>query len=176
MSQPASPTRGEQEGGLCLRRRKTQVRRHGDDRAGADADTVDGGNDRLAATDHRLDQIAGHAGEGEQVLHVHLHQRTDDVMDIAARAEIAAIGGEDDDIDIAGVDQSAEHVAQFGITVEGQRILAIGPVKTDSGDAVLHVPKEVLRLEAGEFGHDSSLRIRLRMPVSVSMSSSERLA
>jgi hypothetical protein len=45
-------------------RRKTQIRGHGDDRARANADTVHGGDDRLAAADHRLDQIAGHAGEG----------------------------------------------------------------------------------------------------------------
>ena len=40
---------GEEEGGLRLGRAEAEVGGHGDDGAGADADAVDGGDDRLAA-------------------------------------------------------------------------------------------------------------------------------
>ena len=65
------PDAGEQERGLGFRRGEADVGGHGDDGAGADRDAVDGRDDRLAAIEHRLDEIAGHAGEGEQLLHVH---------------------------------------------------------------------------------------------------------
>ena len=60
---------GEQEGGLRLRRRDPDVRGHRQDRAGAGADAVERRDDRLRAGAHRLDQVAGHPGEGEQARH-----------------------------------------------------------------------------------------------------------
>ncbi len=119
------PDAVEQERGLRLRRGDAQIGRHGDDRAGADRHAVDRGNDRLAAMEHRLDQIAGHARERQQLLHVHGDQRADDLVHIAAGAEIAAVGQEHDGVDIVGVGQGAEGVAQLGIGLEGQRILAL---------------------------------------------------
>ena len=44
----------EQKGHLAPRRANPQIRRHGDDRAGAGADAVDGRNDRLRAGTHLL--------------------------------------------------------------------------------------------------------------------------
>ena len=84
----------EQERGLRFRRRIANVGRHGDDRAGADADAVDGGDDRLRAMAHGFDQIAGHAREVEQFRHAHFGERGDDVVHVAAGAEIAAGAGE----------------------------------------------------------------------------------
>ena len=94
---------GEEEGGLRLGRAEAEVGGHGDDGAGADADAVDGGDDRLAAGEHRLDEVAGHPGEGEQALHVAADQRADDVVHVAAGAEVAAVRAEDDDVDVVGV-------------------------------------------------------------------------
>ena len=62
---------GEQERRRRLRCGEAHVRCHGDDRSGADAHAVDGRDDRLAAPDHRLHQVAGHARERQQLLHVH---------------------------------------------------------------------------------------------------------
>ena len=61
------PDAGEQEGRLRLGRGEAQVGGHGDDRAGAGAHAVDRRDDRLAAADHRLHQVAGHAREGQQL-------------------------------------------------------------------------------------------------------------
>ena len=95
----------EQEGRLGRRRREPDVGGHGDDRARPHRHAVDGRDDRLAAVQHRLDEIARHAREGEQLLHVHGDQRADDVVHIAARAEIAAIGQEHDRMHVVLVDQ-----------------------------------------------------------------------
>ena len=58
------------------------------------------GDDRLRAGAHRLDQVAGHAREGEQARHVHLGQRADDLVHVAARAEIAAGAGDHHGLDV----------------------------------------------------------------------------
>ena len=81
-------------------RGEAQVAGHGEDRAGAGAHPVDRGDDRLRAGAHRPDQVAGHAGEGEQFGHRHLGQRADDLVDVAARAEIAARAGDHDRADL----------------------------------------------------------------------------
>jgi tRNA(Ile2) C34 agmatinyltransferase TiaS len=53
----------EEERGLGARGADAQVARHRQDRAGAGADAVDRGDDRLRADAHRLDEVAGHARE-----------------------------------------------------------------------------------------------------------------
>ena len=64
-------------------------------------------NDRLRTGAHLLDQLAGHAREGEQARHVvlalHLDQRTDDLVHVAAGAEIAAGAGDHDVLDAVGI-------------------------------------------------------------------------
>jgi len=92
-----------------------QVRCHGDAGAGAGADAVDGGDHRLAAGAHGLDQIAGHAGEFQKLRHLHLGQRADDFMHITTRAKITAGAGDDHRINILGVVELAEGVAQLGV-------------------------------------------------------------
>ena len=84
MSQPARPTRAKRNAVFAAGVREAQVREQRDHGAGADAHAVDGGDDRLRTGAHRLDEIAGHAREGEQPLHVARQQRADDVVHVAA--------------------------------------------------------------------------------------------
>ena len=98
----------EEKRGLGLRRAEAQIGEERDHRAGADADAVDGGDDRLRTGAHRLDEIAGHAREGEQPLHVARQQRADDVVHVAARREVAAVRRDDDRLDVVGGGERAE--------------------------------------------------------------------
>jgi hypothetical protein len=56
---------GEQEGGFRARGAQAQVGAQRQQGAGAGADAIDGGDDRLRAGAHGLDDVPGHAGEGE---------------------------------------------------------------------------------------------------------------
>jgi MFS family permease len=140
----------EQKRGLGPRRADAHVGRHGEDRAGAGADAVHRGDDRLRTGAHRLDQIAGHAREGEKAIGVavllHLDQRADDFMHVAAGAEIAAGACEDDGLDGFVVDQLAKEIAQLAVGVEGERIFSLRPVQRDDADLALNVPLEMLGL------------------------------
>jgi hypothetical protein len=150
------PDAGEQKGGARFRRGEADVGGHGDDRAGADADPVDRGDDRLAAADHRLDEIAGEPGEGEQALGIHRDERADDVVDIAAGREVSAVRAEHDGLDIFGLGEGAEGIAKLTVAVEGERVLAVRPVQGDERDGAVHVPAEMLGLEAGHGGHGAA--------------------
>jgi hypothetical protein len=144
---------GEQEGRLGGRRAETDVGGHGKDRACARAHAVDRRDDRLRAVAHRLDEIARHPGEGEQAGHVHPGQRADDLVHVAARAEVAPRTGDHHRLDVGRVDEVAEHVAQLGIGLEGQRILPLGPVQRHRGDLVGESEGEMLRREAAGIKH-----------------------
>jgi hypothetical protein len=126
--------------------------------APAPAHAIDGGDDRLW-TPHRLHQVMI-MRVNEQARHLHLDQRTDDLVHVAARAEIAAGPGDHDRLDGVGVDQVAERVAQLGVGFEGQRVLSFRPVQRDSGDAVGEFPQEVRRRE-GRWVHRSALLRRV---------------
>ena len=102
----------------------------------------------LPQCEHRLHQIAGHAREGEQALHVHRDQRADDVVHVAAGAEVAAVRAEDDRLHVVGVGQRAEGVAQLCVALEGQRVLPLRPVERDHRDGALHAERKCARLEA----------------------------
>ena len=67
----------------------------------------------------------------------HARQRLDDLEHVAARGEIAAGAGQHDRANVGGVDEIAEQVAQFRVAVEGQRVLALGPVEPDGRDAAI---------------------------------------
>ena len=92
-------------------------------------------DDRLRTGAHLLDQLTRHAREGEQARHVvlalHLDQRTDDLVHVAAGAEIAAGADDHDVLDTVGILQVAERVAQLGIGFQRQRILPFRPVQGD---------------------------------------------
>ena len=68
-----------------------QVGGHCDDCPCAYAYAIDCGDNGLAAVHDGFDQIAGHAGEGQKLFHGHFGQGADDVVHIAARAEVASV-------------------------------------------------------------------------------------
>ena len=136
----------EEKRGLRLGRGDPQVGEERDHRAGADADTVDGSDDRLRTGAHGFDEIAGHTGKGQQPLHVAGEQRTDDVVNVAAGGEIAAVRGNDDRFDHVIRGQAPEQVAELGIRVERQRVLSLRPRERDHANAAVDPPVEVRRL------------------------------
>ncbi len=74
------------------------------------------------------------------------HQRADDFVHIAARAEVAAGAGDHDGLHVVGPFELVKQVAQFGVAVEGERVLALRAVQRDGADLVFHFPEEVGRL------------------------------
>ena len=94
---------GEEEGGLRVGCAETEVGGERDHGACTDAHPIHRCDHRLRAGADRLHQIAGHAGKGEQAFHVPLEQRPDDVVDVPAGAEIAAIGRDDHGFDVVSV-------------------------------------------------------------------------
>ena len=140
---------GEQEGGPGGGGAVAQIagqRHHG---AGAGADAVDGADDGLRTAAHGLDQIARHAGELQQLGHAHLRQRADDVVHVAAGAEVATLARQHHHLHVGGVAQAVEQVAQLGVAVEGERVLAFRAVERDGGHAGgVAGPAEMLRLVA----------------------------
>ena len=151
MSQPARPTRLKRNAVLLRAVPTRRSRRHRQDRAGAGADAVDRGDDRLRADAHRLDQVAGHAREHQQLGRLQPHQRADDLVHVAARAEVVAGAGEDDDLDVVGVAAARSNRSRssaYESKVSG--FLRSGRLSVIAGDAVVRRPGEVLRAVAGE--------------------------
>src|SRR5262249_40120427 len=89
-----------------------------------------------------LHQVAGHAGELEEPRRHHLRQRADDLVHVAARAEIPACAGDDDGFYFLW--RAAEEVAQFRIRLGRERLLALGPVERDDANLPIAFPQEVL--------------------------------
>src|SRR6478672_9977603 len=92
------PDASEQESSLAAGLPEPDVAGHRKDGAGAGANTLDRGDDRLRAASHRPDQVTRHSSEPQQSFAIHFGQRADDLMDIAARAKIAARAANDDDL------------------------------------------------------------------------------
>ena len=141
---------GEQERDFRRRRPQAQVGGHRDDRAGAGANAVDRRDHRLRAMAHRLHQIAGHVGEIHQLRHLHLRQRPDDLVHVAAGAEIAAGAGDDHHLDVGCILQRAEQVAQLRIGLEGQGVFAFRAVERDGPDWSAGVETEMPGPVVGE--------------------------
>ena len=89
MSAPQRPTFGKMKPKRALGARDAHVARERDDRAGADRDAVDRGDDRATHPADVPDERAGHAGELEEALHVPREELGDDRLAIAAGAEAA---------------------------------------------------------------------------------------
>ena len=157
----------EQKRGLGARRAEAQVGSHGEDRAGAGANAIHRRDDGLRAGAHGLHQVAGHAREVQQARGVHAGQRADDLVYVAAGAEIAAGAGDDDGADVVRVAKRAEQVAQLGVGVEGQRVLALRPVQRDGADAALAAATESAR--RGSRPARAVARQRMRFAVQVLM-------
>ena len=128
-----------------------QVGRHRQDRAGAGADAVDRGDDRLRAGAHRLDQVAGHARERQQ-LAASSAWTSGPMISCTSPPEQKLSPAPVRTTDLARRSRGAgaEQVAQLGVRVEGERVLALGAVERDRGDAAVQRPLEVLRAVAGE--------------------------
>src|SRR5258708_6170478 len=93
---------------------------------------------------------------------LHLDQRPDDLVHVAARAEIAAGAGHHHGADLAHIGELAEQVAELGVAREGQRVLALRPVERDRRDRSVDRPaemrgREALGAEGGE--HDRFLSL-----------------
>ena len=56
---------------------------------------------------------------------IHARQRPDDLVHVAAGAEVAARAGDDDRLHVARVDERAKQVAQLRVRIERQRVLAL---------------------------------------------------
>src|SRR5262245_14245425 len=136
----------EEKRHLGARRSQAHVASHGQDRAGAGAYAVDGGDDRLRARAHGLDHLAGHAGEIEKLRRLHLDERLDDLEDVAAGAEIAAGTGDDERPDGFLSGGRAEEIDDLGVAVEGERVFLVGPVERDGGDLAVDRKANVARL------------------------------
>jgi hypothetical protein len=146
MSAPARPDPGEQEcslGGGCAQAHVAGQRHHG---AGAGADAVDGADHGLRAIAHGLDEVAGHAGELKQLGHGHLGQRADDLVHVTTGAEVAAGAGDYHRLDIDAAPERLEQLTEFGIGLEGQRVLAFRPVQGDGAHAAFACPRKMARL------------------------------
>ena len=138
---------GEQESRLGLVGSIAQVASQRHHRARTGTDAIDGADDGLRAAAHGFHQIARHACEFQQLGHRHFGQRANDVVHVAARAEVAALARHHHHLDVGRVAQAVEQVAQLAIAVEGERVLALGSVEADGADAVrVAVPGEVFRL------------------------------
>src|SRR3546814_5099698 len=77
----------------------------------------------------------------------HIRYWSSDVCSSDLAAKIAVGTGEDHDFGRGRVHYRAKRVAQLRIAGEGQRILALGPIEGDRGDAGLESPAEMLRGE-----------------------------
>src|SRR2546425_7497030 len=152
------PDAREEEGHFGAARAIAQVRKQGNDRAGAGARAVHGGDDRLRAVAHRLDQVSRHARELEQLGLAHLRERPDDLVHVAAGAEIAARARHDHRPDIVRVAQGAEQIPQLAVGFEGKRVLLFRPVEREHADPPLGAPLEVLRSRKPGFLHTPSFR------------------
>ena len=107
MSAPDRPTREKRKANDAERASEAEVGGEGEHRPGAGGHPVDRGDHRQRALAQRLDDRAGHARELEQPGGVELLQLADDLLDVAAGAEAAALAGEDEHARVAAVRSSA---------------------------------------------------------------------
>jgi len=82
-------------------------------------------------------------------------QRADDLVHVAAGAEVAAGAGDHHHLDVRVEAQRAEQVAQLGVGLEGERVLALRPVQRDRGDLAVDLPEEVPGGVGGQVAHVS---------------------
>jgi hypothetical protein len=129
---------------------QSNVARHGDDGAGAGADAIHGRDQYLRTGAHRAHEISRHAGEIEQLRRGHPRERSDDLVDVAAGAKISPRAREHHRTHVARVDQRAKQIAQLRVGLEGEGILAFGPIELNEADAVCHAPLKVHGLVIGK--------------------------
>ena len=127
------------------------VAAQGEGEAGADRRAVDGGDDRLRALHHGVEELAHDAVEPAMVAGLVLDRRP--LLDVGASAEDAARGGQDDATDIGSVVQRVEDVDHLEPHGAAQRVDR-RPVHGDGCDTVSDVEFQMLQL------HGCSLKLR----------------
>src|SRR5262249_50344188 len=70
---------------------------------------------------------------------------------------------------VIGVAQLAKHIAQLGVGIESERILALRTVKLHAGDLALDPPEEMLGLQGRHLCHSRSSQL-LRKTLSIEVS------
>ena len=83
------------------------------------ANAFNRGHDRLRTRPHRLDEVAGHAGELEQARDVHAGQWADDLVHVAAGGEVTAGPGHHHRLAVLRVDEFSEEIAHLRVGFEG---------------------------------------------------------
>src|SRR3989442_8909614 len=96
---------------------------------------------------HRLDQIARHARELEQLRHLHPGERADDLVHVATGTEISSGATEYNALDLLFALETKEKISQLGIRLECQGILALRAVQGDDADPAFDAPEEMLGLD-----------------------------
>ena len=143
---------GKEECDLTARRPVAEVAGHGDDRSGSSAYPIHGCDDRLWAGAHGGDESSRHPCECEELIRplcfTHAHERTNDLVNVAARAEVAARPSHHDDVDVRRLRELTEGVGQFAIRLEGERVLLVRAVQCTRRDALIDAPRKVPRPEA----------------------------
>ena len=158
MSQPASPTRLNRNAifGAAVPRRMSEAMAM---IAPAPAQTpsiaamIGCGQARIALTRSPVMRVK--ASSSPCVI---FDQRADDLVHVAAGAEIAAGAGDDERLESLSLRGGAEQVAQLGVAVEGQRVLLVGPVERDRRDLAVDREVDVPGLDSGKRQRDADRR------------------
>ena len=71
-------------------------------------------------------------------------------MYVAAGAEVIAVRGKHHGMHIGCIGQVTKGIAQLGVALECQRVLALWAIQPDNGDITAHFPNKVL---GGQVSH-----------------------
>ena len=135
MSPPERPTLVKRKAKRADGVGDPEVGGQGEDRAGARGDPVHGGDHGEGALAEGADDLPGHPVEVEELGGVHGEGGADDLVDVAAGAEAAALAGQDQGAHGPLAGQLGEQVAQVGVGAEGERVELLGAGEGDGGDA-----------------------------------------
>jgi hypothetical protein len=105
---------------------------------------MDRGNNWLRAGAHGFDEIAGKLRECQQTGHFELGEWPDDFVDVAAGTKIIAGSGYNYGFDVGGIGKRTKKIAQFGVRLERQRILALRPVQRNDCRRVFYFKFEMV--------------------------------
>src|SRR5437763_10794480 len=161
------PDAVEEKRHLGRRRSNAQIAGHREDSTGARAHPLDGGDDRLRAGAHRLDHLAGHAGELQELFHLHLGERLDDLEHVAAGTEIPARSGDDECLYLIVLCRRAKQLAELGVAVEGERILLFRTIERDGCELALDREPKVARGIARKRRRDRAVHRLAPLPIAL---------
>src|SRR5690606_17128727 len=114
---------------------------------------------------------------GEELGHLHLGERPDDLVHVAAGAEGAPFPGDHHRAHLVAARKLREEIAQLAVDLEGQRVELLGPCQGDQRHPVLALlVTESFRLGHGGLLHHSSSGRTQVASISTSARSSSRSA